>query len=195
MPTDYDTDDNGSQSVLDMHRRKNRPIRPPNPNPQSHVDPAFVSRRNTSTSHISNKTHGNKNVARHADTFLHTDDTLFQSGQLSRHSDVPFVDVSGAQSSGVPAPNDRSDPGVHVPVSAPRRTRSCREPLPSHIGFYEGHWVHVLVMAKSLFRYYIHTNTAFPERNDKNLEHACECLVESIEIYTMNNEGAELDKS
>ena len=193
MPTDYDTADDDSQAVLDMHHRKNRPIKPPNP--QHHVDLAAMSHRNKSASHISNKTRGSKNVPRHADTSLHVDDTLPRSGQLSRRSDVPSADVSGSRSSGVPTPGDGSESDVHVAVHASRRPRSHRKPTSSQIGFYQGHWVQILILAKAFFRYYIHTETAFPERNDESLDHARECVLEAIQNYMTENEHANVDKS
>ncbi|KAF8240967.1 hypothetical protein L208DRAFT_1215051, partial [Tricholoma matsutake] len=65
---------------------------------------------------------------------------------------------------------------------------------PSQLSFYEGHWIHILNSAKALYRYMIHTDIPFPERNIKNLKIAQECILEAFSNYMDENEDAELDK-
>ncbi|KAF8232143.1 hypothetical protein L208DRAFT_1465797 [Tricholoma matsutake] len=77
----------------------------------------------------------------------------------------------------------------------PRDLRSHNlGPLPSELGFYEGHWIHILNSAKALYRYMIHTDIPFLERNIKNLKIAQECILEAFSNYMDENEDAELDK-
>ncbi|KAF8229626.1 hypothetical protein L208DRAFT_1285634, partial [Tricholoma matsutake] len=70
---------------------------------------------------------------------------------------------------------------------------SHKDPIPSQLGFYEGHWVHILNSAKALFRYVIHTDVPFPERSDKYLKIAQECILKAINKYMTENKDAEID--
>jgi hypothetical protein len=58
----------------------------------------------------------------------------------------------------------------------------------------QGHWCSILISAKALFRYHIHTDNPFPERNDENLKLAHECLLEAANNYLTDNEYADVDK-
>jgi hypothetical protein len=89
-----------------------------------------------------------------------------------------------------------SDSESHVSLRAPRHSKSHNnKSIPSQIGFYDSDWQEILVAAKSLYRYHIHTVDPFPERNDNNLIFVQECLLETYQKFMMENEGAEIDIS
>lgn len=160
------------------------------------LHPALMSRGNTNTSRLSNVTHGNKDVPRHANMFYRTDtsldiDTLPQS---PRCRDAPSADVSGSGAFDVPASDDEIDLDVPVVAHVSRNSKPRKEPTSSQLGFYKGHWFRILTLAKAQYRYCIHTDVPFPERNDKSLKSAHECLLESVYKYMEEIEHAELNK-
>ena len=63
-----------------------------------------------------------------------------------------------------------------------------------NLGFYEGHWVHILNLAKALYKLIIHMELPFPECTNKSLKVAHECLLEAVDQYMNENENMELDK-
>jgi hypothetical protein len=103
------------------------------------------------------------------------------------------VDVYGSQMFDAPGSDNESEPDAHAPLSHSRS--SHKEPTSSQIGFYSGHWSRILVSAKARFRLYVHIDVAFPERNDKNMKHASDCLLEVIQEYVNENKRITLDAS
>ena len=182
--------------------------------PQRNVNPTTMSHGNTSTSGLSNATYSNKH---HAYTFLGTDALSLSS----RSRDIPSVDgmppsndgsdlrvpvaanVSHCSSShresilsqDASTSKNESDSAAPVTAYVSHCSRSYRDPIPSQIGFYMGHWVHILVSAKALhvFQHDIHTRIPFPEHNNENLKFAHECIVESIVEYMEDNRGVQID--
>jgi hypothetical protein len=91
--------------------------------------------------------------------------------------------------------DNESDPDVPSKICASHNSRShYPRPLPSQLGFYKGHWIHILNSAKALFRYIIHTDVPFPECSNKNLKIAQECILEALSKYMAENEDAGIDK-
>jgi hypothetical protein len=130
--------------------------------------------RDVDVPHISchrpfNITHGNKNVSYHANMHYHAD-TFPNTDPSNDESDVPIV--------------------AHVLHSS----KSHKEPTSSQLGFYEGHWSHILTLAKAQYRYHIHTDIPFLENNDKNLKVAHKCLLKADNSYMDDNKHIELDK-
>lgn len=146
-----------------------------------------MSHGTTSASRLSDMTwtHGNKDA-------LHP--ITVTRPQSPQQQDAPSVGVPDSETFGVPASDNGSDSDTPVIVRAPRNTRTRKEPTSSQLGFYKGHWCSILISAKALFRYHIHTDTPFPERNDENLKLAHECLLEAANTYLTNNEYADVDK-
>ena len=89
--------------------------------------------------------------------------------------------------------DNESDSAAPIMAYVSCHSRFHRDPIPSQIGFYTGHWVHILVSAKALFQHDIHTRIPFPERNDENLKFAHECVIESIAEYMEDNRGVQID--
>lgn len=148
--------------------------------------PATVmSHGNTSASRLSNmtRTHGNEDAPR-----------PITRPQSPQRQDAPSVGVPNSEMFDAPASDNGSDSDAPVIICAPRNTRTCREPTSSQLGFYKGHWCSILISAKALFRYHIHTDNPFPERNDENLKLAHECLLEAANNYLTDNEYADVDK-
>ena len=171
-----------------------------------------MSHGNTSTSGLSNATYSNEH---HAYTSLGTDALSLSS----QSRDVPSVDSMPPSNDGsdlcVPiaanvshhsssqresilsqdasTSNNESDSATPVTAYVSCCSRSHRDPIPSQIGFYTGHWVHILVSAKALFRHDIHMRIPFPECNDENLKFAYECVIESIAEYMEDNRGVQID--
>lgn len=111
-------------------------------------------------------------------------------------SGTTFVDASSSQCRDGSQTLDASDSeNGDTRVVRVSRPRSRKEPTSSQIGFYTGHWFHILNSAKALYRYYIHTNVAFPERNDKNLKYASECILESLQQYLDENRRVSVETS
>ena len=90
--------------------------------------------------------------------------------------------------------DNENDSNVPPRIRASRNSKSQKDPLPSQLCFYEGHWIHILNSAKTLFRYVIHTDIPFLERSDKNLKIAQECILEALCKYIAENEDADIDK-
>ena len=76
--------------------------------------------------------------------------------------------------------------------------KSYRELHPHHLGFYSGAWYDALVDAKNRYRFFIHTQKPFPDRNINSLRDAQECLIDAVENYLQNgiqlNEGTVNDQ-
>ena len=89
--------------------------------------------------------------------------------------------------------DNESDSNASPRIHASRNSRSHKDPIPSQLGFYKGYWVHILNSAKALFRYVIHTDVPFPERSNKYLKIAQECILKAINKYMTENEDAEID--
>jgi hypothetical protein len=89
--------------------------------------------------------------------------------------------------------DNESDSNASPRICVPCNSRSHKDPIPSQLGFYKGHWVHILNSAKALFRYVIHTDVPFPEHSDKYLKITQECILEAINKYMTENKDAEID--
>jgi hypothetical protein len=76
-----------------------------------------------------------------------------------------------------------------------RKTRNSKpsEAKPSHLGYYRGAWVDVLVDARNHYRLTIHTGDPFPERNCETLKVAHDILLEAIARH-MEGGGIPLDE-
>lgn len=146
--------------------------------------PTSKPRGNTNTSRL-NVTHGNKNVSRHANTSL----------QSLQHGDTPSAGASASGTIDMLSSDDGSDSDTPVVTCVSHGPKSHKKPTSSKLGFYKSHWYHILSLAKLLYRYEIHTDIAFPERNDKSMTHAHDILLESIAKYLDRNKNLELDTS
>jgi len=89
--------------------------------------------------------------------------------------------------------DNENDSNASPKIHASCNSRSHKDPIPSQLSFYEGHWVHILNSAKALFRYVIHTDVPFPECSDKYLKIAQECILKAINKYITENEDVEID--
>ena len=123
-----------------------------------------------------------------------------RTANVSGRTSMPQDNMSESQqrqsavASDAPASDDGSDSNAPAMVRVCRNSRSHKDPTSSQLGFYEGHWVHILNSAKALYRLIIHTEVPFPERTDKSLKIAHECLLEATDQYMSENENVELDK-
>ena len=93
-----------------------------------------------------------------------------------------------SQTSRVPV----SENNLNVMAAVSHNPRSQREPALSNLRFYTGHWLHILSMAKMLYRYNIHIVDPFPERTEEFLKVAHEMILEAATIYRDVNTDAVL---
>lgn len=163
----------GSHSVLQAHQKRNRSIRPPDPN-------ALLSGRRAPSSgdrsldhqptHTPSATHGRTANPQHSNAEARPSQDTRTSPDVQR----PVDDEDGP---------DSSDNGTPAAAVVRRRTRKSRDKATSsQLGFYSEPWHAALCAAKNLFRLSIHTDDqdAFPERNAQNLEFVHQCLLEAI---------------
>jgi hypothetical protein len=78
---------------------------------------------------------------------------------------------------------NRGDNGGGAPTRAARNSKPRGDTKPSHLGFYSGPWVDVLVHARNNYRKTIHTSDPFPERSAETLKVAKDILLEAIGLY------------
>jgi hypothetical protein len=103
-------------------------------------------------------------------------------------------DAGASGTSDVSASDNGSDSDEPAMADMSLGSKSRKEPTSSKLGFYHGHWVHILTSAKVQFRHFIHTSTPFPERNSYSLDHVHGYLLEAVARYLKTNKHADIDK-
>ena len=122
------------------------------------------------------------------------ENALCSSGTHSNNPNAPcHTNESHSHPTDGLGSDNESDSNVSPRIRTSHNSRSHKDPIPSQLGFYEGHWVHILNSAKALFRYVIHTDVPFLECSNKYLKIAQECILEAINKYMTENEDAEID--
>lgn len=144
------------QNVLEEHRRRNRPNRPPQ---LSRLEEAAAKQ------------------GTHSPLFLDDQDNLNEPEDFGGFSDAgqDLHDNDVAE-------NGEEDNFEEVPK---RRGRSCRftdNPKPDTLQFYSGTWFEAIKTAKKRFRGYIFLKNGFPQRST-DLHEATAILSEVVEEY------------